>query len=75
MGTIRTPECAWIEKVFREELVPEAEIECQKDYDTLEYIVWITINGRSWPTKFSTESYQEDRWKPIVRKAVEEQNR
>jgi hypothetical protein len=74
MGTIRTPECEWIEQAIREEMAPSIDVECRQVYDTKTYIVWLTIEYRSHPIRFAMESYQDDRWKPIVRAGLEELN-
>jgi hypothetical protein len=74
MGTIQTPECLWIEKIVRDEFAPDIEVECRKDFETRDYIVWLTLNGRSFPARFTAEAYQDDRWKPAVQKTLEELN-
>jgi hypothetical protein len=74
MGTTQPAECLWIEKVIREEFATRIEVECRTDFDSKDYIVWLTINGTSTPVCFTMEEYQDDNWKPIIQAALEELN-
>jgi hypothetical protein len=64
----------WIEKVIREELAPSIEVECWKDFETKDYNVWLTLNGRHLLAPFTMEEYQDGLWKATVQKTLEELN-
>jgi hypothetical protein len=70
MGQIRTPDCQLIDQELRV-LVPEAsEIETLKDDYSLDYMVWITVNGDVYPIRITVEEYRDGDWKPNVALAV-----
>jgi hypothetical protein len=74
MGTIQTPECSRIEQAVREEMAPGVEVECRKDFDTKDYIVWLTLRGKSLSARVTSEAYQDNRWKPAIQGVLEELN-
>ncbi|MBI3665514.1 MAG: hypothetical protein HY236_04695 [Acidobacteria bacterium] len=74
MGTTQTPKCLWIENVVKQEIAPAVEVECRKDFDTKDYILWLTIGSKSTRVRFTTEAYEDDRWRPVVQGALEDLN-
>jgi hypothetical protein len=68
MSTYETPECGRIEEYVRGVAPDITSVECQKKFDTKDYLVWLRLSPKPQPDKLviTLEEYQDDRWQSKI---------
>ena len=66
MGQIQNEECGRVEDELRAAF-PGSAVECRIDTYTQDYIIWIEVNGETFPIRITREEYLQDDWKGNIR--------
>ena len=72
MGTNRNKECERIEEEVRSFSPSELIVECQQDFDSKDYIIWLTIGQRSYRACITSEMWQDDTWHLTVQGGIDQ---
>jgi hypothetical protein len=65
MGTTTNRGSEYVQSEARS-ILPEFEIECAQDFDTKDYIVWLTKQGRSRQIRLTMEEVADQDWRALL---------
>ena len=72
MGTQTTHECDRIVEAIKEIVSADVTVECEQDFDTKDYVVWLDMDSGSRRVRFAVEEYQDRNWKQRINRALDE---